>query len=74
MKFKYSVIGDNTAENREWLERLGYSPLRFFLYKRVLYATFSKRANCNGNWNQYYFGSKDNIETLSQKKMALSTA
>ena len=24
MKFKYSVIGDNTQENREWLEKLGY--------------------------------------------------
>lgn len=24
MKFKYSVIGDNTAENRKWLEKLGY--------------------------------------------------
>ena len=24
MKFKYSVIGDNTAENRGWLRKLGY--------------------------------------------------
>ena len=24
MKFSYSVIGDNTRENREWLEKLGY--------------------------------------------------
>ena len=24
MKFKHSVIGDNTAENREWLEKIGY--------------------------------------------------
>ena len=24
MKFKYNVIGDNTAENRKWLEMLGY--------------------------------------------------
>ena len=24
MKFKYSTIGDNTQENREWLEKLGY--------------------------------------------------
>ena len=24
MKFKYSVIGDNTAENREWLKKIGY--------------------------------------------------
>lgn len=24
MKFKYSVIGDNTQENREWLEKVGY--------------------------------------------------
>ena len=23
MKFKYSVIGDNTQENREWLEKVG---------------------------------------------------
>lgn len=26
MKFKYSAIGDNTQENREWLEKLGYKP------------------------------------------------
>ena len=26
MKFKYSVIGDNSQENREWLEKLGYKP------------------------------------------------
>lgn len=24
MSFKYSVIGDNTPENREWLEKVGY--------------------------------------------------
>ncbi|MBD8389648.1 hypothetical protein [Dysgonomonas sp. BGC7] len=24
MNFKYSCIGDNTPENREWLEKLGY--------------------------------------------------
>lgn len=24
MSFTYSVIGDNTPENREWLEKLGY--------------------------------------------------
>ena len=24
MKFKYSVFGDNTAENREWLKKIGY--------------------------------------------------
>lgn len=24
MSFKYSVIGDNTPENREWLEKIGY--------------------------------------------------
>mgnify|MGYP001328483754 FL=1 len=24
MKFSYSVIGDNTQENREWLEKVGY--------------------------------------------------
>lgn len=26
IKFSYSVIGDNTRENREWLEMLGYKP------------------------------------------------
>lgn len=25
MNFKYSVIGDNTQENREWLEKVGYA-------------------------------------------------
>lgn len=27
MKFSYSVIGDNIAENREWLEKVGYEEL-----------------------------------------------
>lgn len=27
MKLKYSVIGDNTPENREWLEKIGYNVL-----------------------------------------------
>lgn len=26
MKLKYSVIGDNTSKNREWLEKIGYKP------------------------------------------------
>ena len=27
MNFKYSVIGDNSQDNREWLEKVGYKEL-----------------------------------------------
>ena len=32
MKFKYSVIGDNTQENREWLDKVGYEPFIWDAY------------------------------------------
>ena len=36
MSFKYSVIGDNTPENREWLEKIGYKPVHS-MYGTILY-------------------------------------
>ena len=32
MSFKYSVIGDNSQENREWLEKVGYKPFMWDAY------------------------------------------
>lgn len=44
MKFLYSVIGDNTAENREWLEMVGYKGYsntdREFIITNCPYASF----------------------------------
>ena len=62
MKFKYSNIGDNTRENREWLEMLGYKPLRFFQGKKYLYATTSQRANAKEVWNEPYYGTVDDVD------------
>lgn len=40
MSFKYSCIGDNTPENREWLEKVGYKD-QMIKGNSILYA-------CNG--------------------------
>lgn len=37
MGFKYSVIGDNTPENRKWSEKLEYTVLNFGLNGKYLY-------------------------------------
>ena len=43
MKFKYNVIGDNTAENREWLRKLGYKNVNDNILGDVLYTPTSYR-------------------------------
>ncbi len=40
MSFKYSAIGDNTPENREWLKKIGYED-QMIKGNSILYA-------CNG--------------------------
>lgn len=36
MSFKYSCIGDNTPDNREWLEKLGFDKLGAIKGKKYL--------------------------------------
>lgn len=43
MKFKYNVIGDNTAENREWLRKLGYKNVNDNILGDILYIPTSYR-------------------------------
>ena len=62
MAFLYSVIGDNTIENREHLEKLGYKSLRFFQGKKYLYATTCQRANAKEVWNEPYYGTVDDVD------------
>lgn len=51
MSFKYSVIGDNTIENREHLEKVGYNMSMFTMDKSLLLKT-----QTNG---EYYETNKD---------------
>ena len=62
MSFTYSVIGDNTRENREHLEKLGYTPLRFYLNGKYLYARSCTWANKNCTWQEPYFATDNNID------------
>lgn len=62
MSFTYSVIGDNTIENREHLEKLGYTPLRFCLNGKYLYARSCTWANKNRTWQEPYFATDNNID------------
>ena len=45
MKFKYTVIGDNTAENREWLRKLGYKNANDNILGDVLYTPTSYKGD-----------------------------
>ena len=62
MSFQYSAIGDNTPENREHLEKLGYTPLRFYLNGKYLYARSCTWANKNCTWQEPYFATDNNID------------
>lgn len=39
MNFKYSVIGDNTEENREHLEKIRYKPNYIYNEDGILYTS-----------------------------------
>lgn len=65
MKFKYSAFIENTPEMREWLERLGYTPLRFSLNGKYLYARSCTWANKSHTWKEPYFATGNNIEEYS---------
>lgn len=66
MAFLHSVIGDNTKENREHLEKLGYTPLRFCLNGKYLYARSCTWANKNRTWQEPYFATDNNIDNSSK--------
>lgn len=61
--FKYSVIGNNTASNREWLEKLGYTPLAFFLNKDYIYTNSTQWANHKEEWVEHHFETHDGVNT-----------
>ena len=62
MAFLYSVIGDNTPDNREWLEKVGYDPLRFFLNGKYIYTKQSVHANSKETWTEPYYEASDEID------------
>ena len=66
MAFLYSVIGDNTIENREHLEKLGYTPLRFCLNGNYLYTRSCTWANKNRTWQEPYSAADNNIDDSSK--------
>ena len=53
-KFQYSCIGDNTIENREHLEKLGYKPNYVYAKEGVLYP--------RNDILNYYVGFIENIK------------
>lgn len=65
MKFKYRAFIENTPEMREWLERLGYTPLRFSLNGKYLYARSCTWANKDHTWEEPYFETGNDIEEYS---------
>ena len=60
MKFKYSAFTENTTEMREWLEELGYLPLKFFLKGKYIITKFCIRATAKAEWVEPYFESINN--------------
>lgn len=62
MAFLHSVIGDNTIENREHLEKVGYTPLKFCVNGKYLYARSCTWANKNRTWQEPYFATDNNID------------
>lgn len=54
MAFLHSVIGDNTKENREHLEKLGYKPNYMYDKEGVLYT--------RNDISNYYVGFIENIK------------
>lgn len=54
MSFQYSAIGDNTPENREHLEKLGYKPNYMYDKEGVLYT--------RNDISNYYVGFIENIK------------
>lgn len=60
MKFKYSAFIENTPEMREWLEKIGYTVLRFFLNGKYLYAKQCTWSSKDRTWKEpYYYTSND---------------
>lgn len=66
MAFLYSVIGDNTKENREWLEKVGYTVLNFGLNAKYLYATQCTWYNKNKTWKEPYYSTSNDINNYSK--------
>lgn len=65
MKFKHRAFTENTLEMREWLEKLGYTPLRFYLHGKYLFARSCTWSNKNHTWEEPYFETGNDIVEYS---------
>ena len=70
MKFIYSVIGDNTQENREWLEMIGYKFRFGSTSTRNDYRFIKTKVLCTNIGNTYAIADlKYTINDVEEEKL-----